>query len=129
MRKVQTCSGSPAATTGDGPEWYAVSMHWSPKHTDCFQTYHPDDIKGKGEPYFTIDKALKEHKKYGDSGTELRSRRRNVSLGTADVPNSFPAESFEGGNAGVGRSNTTGKSMGSALKKRFGSLRRRNVEA
>ncbi|KAF2253466.1 hypothetical protein BU26DRAFT_515821 [Trematosphaeria pertusa] len=92
-------------------------------------TYHPDDIKGKGEPYFTIDKALKEHKKYGDSGTELRSRRRNVSLGTADVPNSFPAESFEGGNAGVGRSNTTGKSMGSALKKRFGSLRRRNVEA
>ncbi|KAF1949477.1 hypothetical protein CC80DRAFT_497503 [Byssothecium circinans] len=89
--------------------------------------YHPDDLKGKGEPYFTIDKAIKEHKAYGDSGFELQSRRRNVSMGSQDAQQHIPAGGFSDGN-GLGRSNTTGKSMSSALKKRFGSLRRRKVD-
>ncbi|ORY19454.1 hypothetical protein BCR34DRAFT_552086 [Clohesyomyces aquaticus] len=88
-------------------------------------TYLPEDLKGKGEPSYSIEKALKDHKHYGDSGTEMTARRRNQSLGTQDQP-SVPAESLDGG-AGLGRSNTTGKSVGNALKKRFGSLRRRRA--
>jgi len=90
--------------------------------------YHPDDLKGKGEPSYTIERALKEHKKYGDSGIEMHSRRRNVSMSSADAPRELPAETV-GNTSGISRSNTTGKSMGSALKKRFGSIRRRKVEA
>jgi hypothetical protein len=90
--------------------------------------YHPDDLKAKGEPSYTIDKAIKEHNMYGDSGIELQPRRRNVSLGASDAPRDVPAESFEQ-HDGLGRSNTTGKGMGSTLKKRFGSLRRRKVAA
>src|SRR5262249_30850974 len=84
--------------------------------------YHPDDAKGKGDPYCTIDTGLKEHKLYGDSGTELQSRRRNVSMGVADLP-------AEGLNEPVnlGRSNSTGKSVGSTLKRRFGNLGRRKA--
>ncbi|KAF2636591.1 hypothetical protein P280DRAFT_472825 [Massarina eburnea CBS 473.64] len=89
--------------------------------------YHPDDLKGKGEPYFTIDRALKEHKSYGDSGIELQSHRRNASLGIKGSPQHIPAEGLDAD--GLGRSNTTGRSVGSALKKRFGSMRRRKVEA
>lgn len=89
------------------------------------QPYLPDDLKGKGEPSYSLDKAIKSHKKYGDEGTELRSRhRRNQSLSSADTPGDIPVESL-GGQAGLGRSNTTGKSVGSAIKRKFGSLRRR----
>ena len=92
--------------------------------------YHPDDLKGKGEPSYTIEKALKDHKHHGDSGTEMQTRRRNMSMGANDAPVNLPAESFDAGvSSGIGRSNTTGKSMGSALKKRFGSIRRKKVEA
>jgi len=87
--------------------------------------YHPDDLKAKGEPSYTIEKALKEHKAYGDSGTELQSRRRNVSMGAHNAPRDLPAEAFDQDGA-LRRSNSTGKStMGSTLKKRFGSLRRK----
>jgi hypothetical protein len=93
-------------------------------------TYHPDDLKGKGEPSYTIEKALKDHKKYGDTGHEMQSHRRNVSMGSNDVPANLPAESLDvGSSSGIGRRNTTGKSVGSALKKRFGSIRRKKVEA
>ena len=88
------------------------------------QTYLPEDLKGKGEPSYSIEKAIKDHKQYGDSGIELQSRRRNQSLGAADAPNGAELQPVDG-DAGLERSNTTGKNMGSALKKRFGSLRRR----
>ena len=45
----------------------------------------------------------------------------------ADV---YPVEAIDAGaSSGVRRSNTTGKSVGSALKKRFGSMRRKKAEA
>ncbi|KAF2467386.1 uncharacterized protein BDR25DRAFT_266783 [Lindgomyces ingoldianus] len=88
--------------------------------------YLPGDLKGKGEPSYSIEKALKDHKQYGDTGIELSTRRRNQSLGAADA-SSVPIEALDDG-AGVGRSNTTGKSIGGSLKKRFGSLRRRRAE-
>jgi hypothetical protein len=91
--------------------------------------YLPGDLKGKGEPSYTIEKALKEHKQNGESGEsgiELQSRRRNHSIGSVSRPSALPAEGFDTGN-GLGRSNTTGKSLGGKLKKRFGSIRRKHA--
>lgn len=89
------------------------------------QTYLPDDLKGKGEPSYSIDRALKDHKKYGDSGFEMSNaaHRRNRSLDHADPPGSLQSPFDD--SAGIERRNTTGKSVGDALKRRFGSLRRR----
>ncbi|KAJ4409121.1 hypothetical protein N0V91_002938 [Didymella pomorum] len=90
--------------------------------------YHPDDLKGKGEPSYTIEKQLKDHRRLGDSGTEMTSRRHSKSVGHVDRPGSMPAENpFEPGasTSGVGRSNS---GLGSALKKRFGSIRRKKQD-
>lgn len=91
------------------------------------QEYHPDDLKGKGEPSFTIERALKDHKSTGESGTEMKSRRR-MTLDRDDAPGSTPADTYHAESSGIGRSNTTGRSVGSAIKKRIGSIRRRKQE-
>ena len=88
--------------------------------------YHPDDIKGKGEPSYSIEKALKEHKanhrKQMSGDIELVSRPR--SAGHDQNPNGMWGE----GDGQISRSNTTGKRLSSSgLKKRFGSLRRRSL--
>ncbi|KAF2830982.1 hypothetical protein CC86DRAFT_366474 [Ophiobolus disseminans] len=96
------------------------------------QEYHPDDLKGKGEPSFTIEKALKDHRRLGDSGTEMTPRHSHSrSMGYDDAPGTIPSETLDADASGIGRSNTTGKSAGGMLKKRFGSIRRRkqDVEA
>lgn len=80
------------------------------------QQYHPDDLKGKGEPSFTIEKALKEHKRIGDSGTEMKTRsRRAHSAGHTDAYGTTSHDHAE-------------KSMGSAIKRRIGSIRRRKQD-
>jgi hypothetical protein len=90
------------------------------------QDYHPDDLKGKGEPSYTIEKALKDHKTIGDTGIEMKSRRRSVGHSEARV--TVPSEMMDAEASGIGRSNTTGKSMGSSLRSRFGSIRRRKQQ-
>lgn len=102
-----------------------TTIHVTHLNTYNVQEYHPNDLKGKGEPSYTIEEALKNHKKYGDMGTEMRSRPRNKTVGATDMNGSTPVGTFDSDNH-LGRSNTTGKSMGSALKKRLGSLRRRH---
>lgn len=90
--------------------------------------YHPDDLKGKGEPSYTIEKQLKDHKRLGDSGIEMTSRRHSKSVGHVDRATEIPAENpFEpqGSTSGVGRSNSV---LGNALKKRFGSIRRKKQD-
>jgi len=89
--------------------------------------YHPDDLKGKGEPSYTIEKALKDHRRTGDKGIEMTSRHRTQSAGPADAPDITPTGATEA--SGVSRSNTTGKTVGGAIKRRFGSIRRRKQEA
>ncbi|KAG9188731.1 hypothetical protein G6011_07436 [Alternaria panax] len=91
--------------------------------------YHPDDLKGKGEPSFTIEKALKDHKRLGDTGTEMTSRsHRARSVGHAEAPGIVPSVATDPEASGVGRSNTTGRSVGGAIKRRIGSIRRRKQE-
>ncbi|KAL5121303.1 hypothetical protein ACEQ8H_000771 [Pleosporales sp. CAS-2024a] len=93
------------------------------------QEYHPDDLKGKGEPSYTIERALKDHKRTGESGTEMTARRHHSkSVGHDQAPGMVPSESLNASASGIRRSNTTGKGVGSSLKKRFGSLRRRKQE-
>jgi len=93
------------------------------------QEYHPDDLKGKGEPSYTIEKALKDHKRLGDSGTEMTTRHRHSkSVGHDQAPGLIPTETADAEASGIGRSNTTGRGVGSSLKKRFGSIRRRKQE-
>ncbi|PQE29963.1 Pal1 cell morphology protein [Rutstroemia sp. NJR-2017a WRK4] len=97
--------------------------------------YLPEDLKGKGEPSFTIEKALKDHeqnKKLMADGYEMQTPRSNNSrqrsasgshdtLGKSTANNSMSYVDFEGG---MRRSNSTGKKVGEGLKRRFGSLRR-----
>ncbi|KAF2013437.1 hypothetical protein BU24DRAFT_464219 [Aaosphaeria arxii CBS 175.79] len=91
--------------------------------------YHPEDLKGKGEPNFTIDNAMKNKKIYGETGSEMQTRRRNQSVGTADLAPTVPIHTGYDRDGDLGRSNSVGKGVGHALKKRFGSLRRRKEQA
>ncbi|KAA6416183.1 MAG: hypothetical protein FRX48_00903 [Lasallia pustulata] len=91
-------------------------------------TYLPDDVKGKGEPSYSIEKALKEHKNNrhmiseGGSGIEMASRPRSSTAG-ADLPRG-EGQSYSEWQSDVRRSNTTGRSPSGGLRKRLGSLGR-----
>jgi len=83
--------------------------------------YHPDDIKGKGEPSYSIEKAIKEHsiKDRPDNerdptteGIELRSNHRRSSSGVSP----FVDDGAELGRRG---------SLSNRLRKRVGSLKKR----
>lgn len=103
--------------------------------------YHPDDIKGKGEPSYTIEKKLKEsrlspHTADGGSSIEMTSRRRAKSSsgegdrydgpGRENVLKQMWEGNPEGRDGNVARANTTGKrhSGGGSIRRRFGSIRK-----
>ena len=105
--------------------------------------YLPDDYKGKGEPSFSIEKALKEHEKNthrrvlsdDNSAYEMQprskpeaSRQRSASGSNVCMEpvgrGTASALRFEEAEGSVRRSNTTGRRVGEGLKRRFGSLRR-----
>jgi hypothetical protein len=114
--------------------------------------YHPDDFKGKGEPSFTIEKALKDHNESGHrrimsdgNSYEMQTpkrkpvpfRERSASGNNADLLGLSKAtgsgtsySEFEGD---MRRSNTTGRRVGEGirgdLKRRWGSLRRSKKKA
>jgi hypothetical protein len=110
-------------------------------------TYHPDDIKGKGEPSYSVEKALKDHKNDGVDGSgkvhrstasqeiELSSRSRQ-SADQAQASGS--AEQFDRDNPMWGEGeermqrSASGKEKrlsGGGLKKRFGSVKKRIKDA
>jgi Pal1 cell morphology protein len=81
--------------------------------------YHPDDIKGKGEPSYSIEKALKQSsldEKAGVDGIEMKSQNRSRS-GSGAVPDGLyhdePSQT-------VGRSG----SFSRGLNQRIGSLKK-----
>jgi len=103
--------------------------------------YHPDDLKGKGEPSFTYERDLKAKERerllrpgqHPDdvelSPSSRGGRHRSLSNGaydTAVAAATSSGRSPAGGDGGMQRSNTTGrKTLGEGLKRRFGSLRRK----
>lgn len=80
--------------------------------------YHPDDIKGKGEPSYSIEKALKEHslEEKNDGSIEMStSANRRRSSAAAYRQDAFGEENS------LGRSG----SLSNKLKKRVGSLKKK----
>lgn len=105
--------------------------------------YLPEDYKGKGEPSFSIEKALKEHDQAnhrriiseGANSYEMQpqnrptsSRQRSASGSNSESVNPATASGSAPKNSQyqseIRRSNTTGSKIGEGLKRRFGSLRR-----
>lgn len=99
--------------------------------------YHPDDIKGKGEPSYSIEKALKDHggdddtgRKYRDqpeqAGMEMKTHShshsqphsRQASGNTGSLAGVF--DETEGTGSGVRRSG----SLSQGLKKRWDGVKR-----
>ncbi|KAG9240077.1 hypothetical protein BJ878DRAFT_528418 [Calycina marina] len=102
--------------------------------------YLPEDFKGKGEPSFTIERQLKDHK-HGlrqtiipdeSLGYEMQtpnsgmSRQRSGSANHAEIPaldksrNMVKHSEYD---SSMRRSNTTDKKVGEGLKNRFASLK------
>lgn len=108
--------------------------------------YHPDDIKGKGEPSYSIEKALKEHggdeKKgagaYRDqpeqSGMEMKthshshphshSQSQSQSQSRHASGNSALSGVFDDGEGATGTGVRRSGSLSTGLKKRWGSVKR-----
>ncbi|KAF9875798.1 hypothetical protein CkaCkLH20_06730 [Colletotrichum karsti] len=112
--------------------------------------YHPDDLKGKGEPSYTYEKDLKEKKRMrkaslGNSpseyemraGTNGQSRKdngamvrqRSVSNAADGRPGPSEMPAGQSNSADLQRHNSTGKRLSEGLKKRFGSIRRKHHAA
>ncbi|KAM3440571.1 hypothetical protein MY4824_002019 [Beauveria thailandica] len=96
-----------------------------------FIDYHPDDLKGKGEPSFSIERDQKRGKGQAEAGFEMESNplmakslRRRSSL-----PSGRSSGAHAGGSGdeeqSLGRQNSTGRRISQGLKRRFGSLRRK----
>jgi hypothetical protein len=85
------------------------------------QDYLPEDYKGKGEPSFSIDRALKEHKSQQRANAEIEGPGKAATSGIE----------MEGGpveEVGVRRSGSKRASL-DGLKRRLGSLRRKGQGA
>jgi len=90
--------------------------------------YHPDDIKGKGEPSYSIEKQLKDHRISGPrdgedattQGIELQSRTMNGS--SAYQPESYGLDDQRR----MDRKGSVGKRLSGSIKRRIGSIRNRD---
>ena len=112
---------------GNGPEGGAYRRWPGVK-------YEPDDVKGKGEPSYSIEKALKEHgpgegkghRKQMSADIEMSTRPRSSggrdSLGGGDFDRENPM--WGDGDPGMLGRSTSGKRLSGGLKKRFGSIKR-----
>ncbi|KAI9163122.1 hypothetical protein HJFPF1_04721 [Paramyrothecium foliicola] len=99
--------------------------------------YHPDDLKGKGEPSYTYDKEKAKGKGLQRGEYEMQSGvngdgllgpaplLRSVSNSDKRYTTSTAVVADESSASGVRRSNTTGKKLSEGLKRRFGSIRRK----
>ncbi|KAM4067319.1 pal1 cell morphology protein [Hirsutella rhossiliensis] len=93
--------------------------------------YHHEDLKGKGEPSFTLERDLKAKKRQKHSSMPpsalemlpgLKTRQRPASA----MPGSLAAKDvFAGGD--LQRSHSTGKKLGEGIKRRLGSFRRKKA--
>jgi len=89
------------------------------------QDYHPEDLKGKGEPHFSLDRAMRAHKIDDVDGIEMEERAASLGIQTSSGSGDRVA-AVSGSNA-AGDIKRTGslRAAGENLKKRIGSLRRK----
>ncbi|KAF7518317.1 hypothetical protein G7054_g13497 [Neopestalotiopsis clavispora] len=104
--------------------------------------YSPEDLKGKAEPGFSMDRRAKNNGRMkgmegtgvyemqpsgassngaGHKGEDVMVRQRSYSSGAGP-------SSPRGEGSGLDRSNTTGKRLSMGIKRRIGSLRRKSPE-
>jgi hypothetical protein len=119
--------------------------------TPSFQSYRDDDLKGKGEPSFTIEKDEHDRKRAaGDDTTVMYEmqpgvnstlspakgsghvRQRSISNANEDLSagtgsHRVTSSEVEASGSGVSHRNTTGKSKLDGLKRRIGSLRKKKT--
>ncbi|KAL9101564.1 MAG: hypothetical protein Q9163_003193 [Psora crenata] len=103
--------------------------------------YHPDDLKGKGEPSYSIERALKSHKSShrrnvsdgnATGGIEMMANPRSANRpGMQHRPSSASDVGVKAADEGQGYSNWEGglsrsQSAAGKLRKRIGSLRIRH---
>lgn len=89
--------------------------------------YHPDDIKGKGEPSYSIEKALKEHR-ISDDGGHRKDMAEAIELTSQHRRSGSGRISIDEDGSSVQRSGSFSKRLsgsGAGLKKRIGSLRKK----
>ncbi|TWU76236.1 hypothetical protein ED733_004656 [Metarhizium rileyi] len=101
--------------------------------------YHPDDLKGKGEPFFTIERDLKRGKRHRQHLSEADAFEMRPG---ANRPSNMSAmhhrsvsQHAEGSSSGaiyrgnpdedLRRAHSTGKKLSEGLQRRFGSVRRK----
>jgi len=119
---------------GDGPGY----KRWSDKD------YSPDDLKGRSEPTFSLDRALKAHT-LTDNGIELKDSRKisqdykrasqagkldprdpvEIAGGEAEYAALYSSGHRRSGSSGEMRRTGSLRAAGESLKKRIGSLRRK----
>ena len=104
-----------------------------PSPLTLIKDYLPEDLKGKGEPSYSIEKALKEHKirrrtiSDGNAGIEMtacRPRAASSGTGTSMNPPPVQGQNYADWEEGLRRNSSSGGG-GGVLRKRFGSLRKR----
>ena len=79
------------------------------------QDYHPEDMKGKGEPAYSLEKALKQHEpEHGEA-----SHQRHVAMSDEVDGHEMTRSSS------LRRSDSLGKRAAEGIKRRLGSLRRK----
>lgn len=89
--------------------------------------YHPDDLKGKGEPSYSIEKALKDHdeaaKRHGSSDKELELVERPKPAGEPEIG---AASGQNYGEWETGRRSSHAHKLSDGIKRRVGSLRKKD---
>lgn len=138
MKKVPTSCANPmrqVVRIRDGTALYVPPLALKP-FANKAQKYLPEDLKGKGEPSFSIERALKEGERIdhgrnvseGNNSYEMQpsTRERSASGSHAMGPNrpSSSALKYADFEGEMRRSHSTGRRVGEGLKRRFGSLRR-----
>ncbi|KAI0837219.1 hypothetical protein F5Y06DRAFT_94446 [Hypoxylon sp. FL0890] len=93
-------------------------------------TYRPEDLKGKGEPWYTMEEDLKRQKQLRKarrrSGEyEMQPRAHATGSSSKDGHVLVRERSASLGSAGPSRSSPKGKRLSDGIKRRFGSLRHR----
>ena len=88
--------------------------------------YHPDDLKGKGEPSYSIEKALKDHealqKRHGSGDREIELAERPK---PAQEPNVAATSGQSYGEWERERRGSHARKVSDGLKRRVGSLRKK----
>ncbi|KID93625.1 protein kinase, partial [Metarhizium majus ARSEF 297] len=102
--------------------------------------YHPDDLKGKGEPSFTLERDLKKGRRHRHhlseaDAFEMAPGTNRFSRWAASHQRSVSQHSAEALSSGVTyknnpdgdlrRAHSTGNKLSDGLKRRFGSIRRK----